>query len=1452
MIILITFISIIFSQESDFPNDPAGDPNHIKTSAMDGNNIYLTFKNSTELSNWNEGSNEKFSLWPQGGDNPQSMLDGIALLIAGKVYITDDDDSNTLDTEVIDNKVQIDNLLSQDNPGLHEVYFLQTSYREEMDQDPDDFTWGFHPVIDYTSLYSDSPAMSDDPDSWPNGWPSTSTTDKWHGEWNGRFGRGIKYANLETFFVVNDAQDFEYIQNKWYCNNSEGIEEYVDLDVCNEICGQEDCLPTKEFEYYPREGIIVEQSSLSKNEGKPWGGLGLRVEARAFQWNNPLVRDALFWEYSVSNISDYDITEMSFGYWVDNAIGGEKDDEVGYFDRIRDLSYSWDEDGSGTGRPVPGIMGFAFLESPGDKDNGIDDDEDGLVDESREYDAGTLICATCGIDDLDLFLERYNLTSDDLVEHWSGDEDQDWVSSDEECEILNDDVGLDGVGPNDLNYTGPDEDGSECNKKPDCTESKGCEPNFGKTDISESDMIGLKSFKLFEVPSHTFSSSLKWFRNDQTMWDSLMVILDPDDRWDTFAETPANLIEVFASGPFALASLRTERISMAEIHSIDDLTGIPDPNNPPNPYILFKLKDSIQLIYEDDYRFAVPPNMPTLKAEAGDGKVILTWNDIAEQSVDRFLPEEYQEDFQGYKLYRSTSKDWSDINNITDGYGAPTYREPIFQCDKIDGIQGFATYAPNDGISYYLGSDTGLKHTFIDSTVDNGRTYYYGLVAYDHGLNIEEDDKYISPSENVLLLDTDSDSDEVINTSINVVAVTPAVPSAGYVEPWIDTNNDSISGTGEINVRIHASEEIVDDGNYVLSFQNSTDNETYFTTSGFNVSKEVDKCEEFECDLISSQSDCNNQYSCIWDTDTCIQYACNDLESLSVCENSSPSCDWNLGIYEGIWETYTSESLCAEIEYDDQCNEEYGCVWDSDRCTQTLNLDINSTSFYSDIYAIINEDEPKLSLFALSYNDCYKIDFEINNQSEIEYILNDVNRYGNTSCAGELIPGYCEGANNYENFTEQSCLDDDGEWKLYLDNFDAEKFYLYDNGICELHLSPNCQPQDFGNNYCNNLDSKSSCNNNDGCVFNKWDEVYNQSGELSEENNYQDYFKSFTDDEGNEYWSLSDDPYNIPETTSIDGLVFSIENILEGKYKNRNWLNTDSYSGAMQPSIHINEDMDNVKPWNCKIIFTENNEVYKSPKIRSNEIFDENGNNVATNAGGDNYKILSTGIPFVGTIARQHSFDFFIYSEALGDTLDMVIVKMSEVADPLDPNVEYNLLEDKILVGYSPEIDGEDLREWQGTNFSLSFNEYPEPGDIYAIQYDAPFFDTDSLFIHTNAPDSISISEHDLELKNIKVVPNPYIVTNSMEQSFSDKASNRNQQRKIMFTHLPSLCTIKIFTVSGVLVDTIEVENDSNDGKAYWDLLNNEGLEVAAGMYIYHVQSKINEKYKLGKFAIIK
>ena len=76
-----------------------------------------------------------------------------------------------------------------------------------------------------------------------------------------------------------------------------------------------------------------------------------------------------------------------------------------------------------------------------------------------------------------------------------------------------------------------------------------------------------------------------------------------------------------------------------------------------------------------------------------------------------------------------------------------------------------------------------------------------------------------------------------------------------------------------------------------------------------------------------------------------------------------------------------------------------------------------------------------------------------------------------------------------------------------------------------------------------------------------------------------------------------------------------------------------------------------------------------------------------------------------------------------------------------------------------------------------------------------------------------------------------------------------------MFTNLPSSCIITIFTPSGVKIKTINKNDDT--GIAYWDLLNQEGLEIAAGMYLYHVapdfsDKSLNKFEHVGKFAIIK
>ena len=79
-----------------------------------------------------------------------------------------------------------------------------------------------------------------------------------------------------------------------------------------------------------------------------------------------------------------------------------------------------------------------------------------------------------------------------------------------------------------------------------------------------------------------------------------------------------------------------------------------------------------------------------------------------------------------------------------------------------------------------------------------------------------------------------------------------------------------------------------------------------------------------------------------------------------------------------------------------------------------------------------------------------------------------------------------------------------------------------------------------------------------------------------------------------------------------------------------------------------------------------------------------------------------------------------------------------------------------------------------------------------------------------------------------------------------------NQRRRILFTHIPAECKISIFTVSGVLVDEIDVDNSPEDGTVHWDMQTRENLEIAAGMYIYHVESNQTGEVKLGKFAVIK
>ena len=99
----------------------------------------------------------------------------------------------------------------------------------------------------------------------------------------------------------------------------------------------------------------------------------------------------------------------------------------------------------------------------------------------------------------------------------------------------------------------------------------------------------------------------------------------------------------------------------------------------------------------------------------------------------------------------------------------------------------------------------------------------------------------------------------------------------------------------------------------------------------------------------------------------------------------------------------------------------------------------------------------------------------------------------------------------------------------------------------------------------------------------------------------------------------------------------------------------------------------------------------------------------------------------------------------------------------------------------------------------------------------------------------------------IKVVPNPYMATATWEPT---PIKGNRGARKIQFTHMPPKATVRIYTVRGELVQTLDHEAPVWDGTLDWNLKSKEGLDVAYGVYIYHVDSPAGEK--IGKFALIK
>ncbi len=98
------------------------------------------------------------------------------------------------------------------------------------------------------------------------------------------------------------------------------------------------------------------------------------------------------------------------------------------------------------------------------------------------------------------------------------------------------------------------------------------------------------------------------------------------------------------------------------------------------------------------------------------------------------------------------------------------------------------------------------------------------------------------------------------------------------------------------------------------------------------------------------------------------------------------------------------------------------------------------------------------------------------------------------------------------------------------------------------------------------------------------------------------------------------------------------------------------------------------------------------------------------------------------------------------------------------------------------------------------------------------------------------------DLANVHTVPDPYYVTNALEQSPNAK--------KLRFVNLPSRAIVRIYSLSGVLVNVLTLNDQTGGGELEWNLRNRNNQFVASGVYFYHVEGP-DGKSKVGRFTVV-
>ncbi len=135
-----------------------------------------------------------------------------------------------------------------------------------------------------------------------------------------------------------------------------------------------------------------------------------------------------------------------------------------------------------------------------------------------------------------------------------------------------------------------------------------------------------------------------------------------------------------------------------------------------------------------------------------------------------------------------------------------------------------------------------------------------------------------------------------------------------------------------------------------------------------------------------------------------------------------------------------------------------------------------------------------------------------------------------------------------------------------------------------------------------------------------------------------------------------------------------------------------------------------------------------------------------------------------------------------------------------------------------------------GTVFRLVTNKPNQPGDVFTMS---------TVGLGAQEPDQATKVAR---LDDIGIVPNPYRGASEYEVSqLSDQ---------VRFTNMPDAATIRVFTLNGTLIKTIEKQSPGV-ATISWNLTTDHNLPIASGMYLIHFDVP-NVGTKVLKFAVVK